>query len=141
MKKFLCLVLALILAMSLFVGCSKTEETVKPKTEDTTQKSEPAESGKETPSGEKLSEQTSSVPSASVPETATNKEVATAETAPDVYITSGSKDNAVNISYHLKDCSLMEGLTSHRMDWNSVKDIGFWQCPNCNPPRYEGYQE
>lgn len=138
MKKFLCLVLTLILAMSLFVGCSKTEETVKP---ESTQKSESAENGNETPTGKKPSEQASSVPSASVPETATNKEVATAETAPDVYIASGSKDNAVNISYHLKDCSLIEGLTINKMPWDSVKELGFWQCPNCNPPRYEGYVE
>ncbi len=146
MKKFLCLVLTLVLTMSVFAACGKKDDankSDKPQTEETSaQKDAETESEEASDeSVEKYEGDVSTVPPADVPAPSSNEEVATEETAPDVYIAINSTDNAVSISYHLKDCSLTNGLTVQQMAWESVKAMGFRQCPGCNPPRYEGYIE
>ncbi len=146
MKKFLCLVLTLTLAMSVFAACGKKDDankSDKPQAEETSAQKDTETENEEIPdeSVEKYEGDVSTVPPADVPAPSTNEEVATEETAPDVYIAMNSTDNAVSISYHLKDCSLTKGLTLQQIAWESVKELGFWQCPNCNPPRYEGYIE
>lgn len=146
MKKFLCLVLALMLAMSVFAACGKKDDANKndkPQTEETnTQKDAETESEEILDeSVEKYEGDVSTVPPANVPAPSTNEEVATEETAPAVYLAINSTDNAVSISYHLKDCSLTKGLAVQQIAWESVKALGFRQCPDCNPPRYEGYIE
>lgn len=127
MKKFLCLVLALVLAMSIFAGCGKSktnDETPTP-----TEQSEPPKN-----TGSEKTEY-------DLPEPSTNKEVVTEEEAPDVYLVMNTEDNAASISYHLKDCKLLKTGDSQKVAWEMVKTLGFHQCPECNPPRYEDYNE
>ncbi|MBO5734454.1 MAG: hypothetical protein J6R66_06165 [Clostridia bacterium] len=148
MKKLLCLVLALMLALSVFAACGKKNDSneEKPATEEAT----PAENEDNTeegnaPSGDanssNPSDETGSAPSPDVPAPSDNKEVVTTEDAPDVYLVVGSDDNAVSISYHLKSCKHLSGVESQQISWDMVKTLGFRQCPECNPPRYEGYIE
>jgi len=131
MKKLLCLVLALVLALSVFTACGKKNDSdkEKPATEEAT----PAENEDNTKGD--------NVTSADVPAPSDNKEVVTAENAPDVYLVMGGDDNAVSISYHLKGCKHLSGVESQQINWDMVKTLGFRQCPECNPPRYEGYIE
>ncbi len=63
----------------------------------------------------------------------TNKEVVEDESKTDVYWDLSS------IAYHLKGCPEAKG--AQKIEWDSVKLIGLRQCPECNPPRYEGYVE
>ena len=156
MKKFLSLVLVLVLSLSVFAACSKDNDTNEPdKTSEpnSTQVEEPIENDTpdETPSpvesnktnsGKKPAKKpTSDIPSAAVPAPSTNKEVVTEDSAPDVYLIVDSDNNAASISYHLKDCSLLKGGESQKVAWEMIKTLGFRQCPKCNPPQYEGYIE
>lgn len=149
MKKLLCLVLALVLATSIFTACGKknednadtpkTEETGKPaESGEVTEESKAAAEGEEVKEGEKAPEAEVKY---DIPEPSENKEVVTEEKAPDVYIVMDSPDNKVSISYHLKDCKLIKGSNPQQIAWEMVKTLGFHQCPECNPPRYEGYVE
>lgn len=163
MKKFLCLLLALSLCVSIVAACSKKDATVNSKpqndtsvTEDSAQENQAAQSNTSTENeGESQSETDTpnasnpstneetaeeSAPPASVPEEATNEEVVTSDTAPDVYLVVDG-DESLDIYYHLKDCSLLSGLTTQQIPWTMVEALEFRQCPNCNPPRYEGYVE
>ncbi len=155
MKKFLCLVLALVLATSVFAACGKKDDVDEPqKSADTNQAQieEPVESEtpdespapveSSTPSTSKPAKKPASdVPSAATPAPSSNKEVVTEDSAPDVYLVIDSDDNAVKISYHLKDCSLLKDKQPQKVAWEMVKTLGFRQCPKCNPPQYEGYIE
>lgn len=156
MKKFLCLVLALMLAVSVFAACGKKDNVDdSQKTADTNQtqidepveseepiESEPpAESSNPAPAKKPAKKPANNVPSAATPAPSINKEVVTESEAPEVYLAVGSDDNATSISYHLKDCKLISGTESHKVAWAMIKELGFRQCPKCNPPRYEGYIE
>lgn len=156
MKKFLCFVLVLVLAVNVFAACGKDNDTNEPdKTGEpnNAQVEEPIENGtpEETPSpvkndsnssGNKPAKKpTSDIPSAATPAPSENKEVVTDNEAPDVYLVVDNDDNAASISYHLKDCSLLKGGESQKVAWEMIKTLGFRQCPKCNPPQYEGYIE
>ncbi len=155
MKKFLCLVLALVLAMSVFVACGKNDEQsnvpasgesekteMNTPAEDKVEETEaPAESGKPAQNKPAKKPAKSDVPAAATPAPSTNKEVVTEGSAPDVYLAVDSDDNATSISYHLKGCGLLKGTNPQKVAWDMVKTLGFRQCPKCNPPRYEGYIE
>lgn len=155
MKKFLCLALALVLALSVFVACGKsdnTDDTNKAgeqtpanveepiENEEPVESEEPAESSAPAPS-KPSKKPASEIPSAATPAPSVNKEVVTENNAPDVYLAIDSEDNATSISYHLKDCKLIKGTNTQKVAWAMVKELGFRQCPKCNPPRYEGYIE
>ncbi len=150
MKKLLCLVLALVLTVSLFAACGKGNDVDEPqKTVDPNQAQieEPVES--ETPdespapveSSKPAKKPSGDVPSAATPAPSTNKEVVTEDKAPDVYLVVDSDDNAVKISYHLKDCSLLKDKQPQKISWEIIQTLGFRQCPKCNPPQYQGYIE
>ena len=156
MKKFLSLVLVLMLAVSVFAACGKKDNAQTPEStgeSDKTQVEEPIENNntEETPSpvesdktssGKKPAKKpTNDIPSAATPAPSTNKEVVTEDNAPDVYLVIDSDDNAASISYHLKGCNLLKGREPQKVAWEMVKTLGFRQCPKCNPPQYEGYIE
>lgn len=156
MKKLLCLVLALVLALSVFAACGKKDNADDPQktgdpnsaqveepveNEEPAESEKPAESSTPAPTNKPSKKPANEVPSAATPAPSTNKEVVTESEAPDVYLAVGSDDNATSISYHLKDCKLISGIESHKVAWAMVKELGFRQCPKCNPPRYEGYIE
>lgn len=67
-----------------------------------------------------------------------NKEVVTDEKAPkEIYWLVTDPGN--NLTYHLKDCPQISGKDAQKIGWDVVKSIGLRQCPECNPPQYEGY--
>lgn len=153
MKKFLCLLLVLVLSLSVFVACGKDEEVDNSKKTNPTQVEEPVENNEpvdettpvesNTPApAKKPSKKTESntEPSAT-PAPSENKTVVTADNAPDVYLVTGSSDNAASISYHLSSCALLKTGQLQPVQWDVVKTLAFRQCPKCNPPRYEGYIE
>ena len=130
MNKLLCIILTLVLAMSLLAGCKKSENNTEAPT--TAEQSEATEST----NNDKNTEQ-----EYDVPEPSDNKEVVTAEEAPDIYLILNSDDNAASISYHLKNCKLLSGAEAQKVAWEMIETLGFRQCPECNPPRYENYIE
>lgn len=111
--------------------------------------------------GRKKAEESSAAPSASATASATasaensavasseatntpvppssNKEVVSDDKAPTEIYWLMSDSN--NLTYHLKDCKTLEGKDAQKVDWNLVKTIGLRQCPECNPPQYEGYAD
>lgn len=67
-----------------------------------------------------------------------NKEVVADDKAPkEIYwlVT----DSGNNLTYHLKNCPQISGKDAQKVGWDIVKSIGLRQCPECNPPQYEGY--
>ena len=155
MKKFLCLLLSLTLCMSVISACGKkessvtekpqpdtavTEENIENNTEENQAAQPNTSSENEDTNADAPSNAEETTPPVSAPETPTNEEVVTSDTAPDVYLVVGG-DESVNICYHLKDCSLVSGLTTQKMSWAMVEAMQFRHCPTCNPPRYEGYIE
>ncbi len=150
MKKLLCLVLALVLAVSVFAACGKKDDVDDPqKTGEPNQAQieEPVESETpdESPAPVESSKpakkpQSNNEPSVT-PAPSSNKTVVTGSDAPDVYLVTGSNDNAASISYHLSGCALLKTGQIQPIQWEVVKSLAFRQCPKCNPPRYEGYIE
>jgi len=139
MKKFLCLVLVLILAMSLFAACSSNEAAV---SDDTPAKTE-QKSGATPPEAASNSEASSgseATPPASESTPGESTEVTTSD-KPAVYLAIDATDNDVKISYHLEGCSATKGLTTQEIEWSMVETLGFRQCSTCKPPKYEGYIE
>ena len=154
MKKFLCLLLVLVLSLSVFVACGKDKNNNNPENtnEPNTQIEEPV--GNDEPADNNLDETSTPVPSkkppkkpesntdpSATPAPSENKTVVTADNAPDVYLVTGSSDNAASISYHLSSCALLKTGQLQPVQWDVVKALAFRQCPKCNPPRYEGYIE
>ena len=133
MKKFLCLVLVLILAMSVFSACSS--ETAVP--DDKPIKAEEGKSGATPPPAASGGEATPAEGESTSGEDATVSGGAT----PAVYLATDATDNDVKISYHLDGCTATKGLTVQEIDWDMVKTLGFRQCQQCKPPKYEGYIE
>ncbi len=71
-----------------------------------------------------------------VPESS-NKEVVSDDKAPDKIFWLMSGDN--NLTYHLENCAQIKDKGAQEVSWEIVKTIGLRQCPECNPPQYEGY--
>lgn len=153
MKKLLCLLLVLTLAMGIFASCGKKDEGADPApvAEDA---GTPAETGTEVEEVPEVTESTEEKEEKKddkkedaeeveydVPEPSENKEVVTEDEAPTVYLVVGGDDNAASISYHLDGCKLLSGGEKQEVAWEMVKTLGFRQCPECNPPQYEGYVE
>ncbi len=123
-KSLLILVVSLCL---LSTGCAQTKQAEQPEAPETqTQVQTPAEQTAEKGKHE-TTEQAPLAPS-------NNKEVVTEEKAPKVYW-------AMDIAYHLENCKALAGANPQEVPWSLVKEIGLRQCPECNPPRYEGYVE
>ena len=120
MKKRIALILSslLVLAFLCGCGCAKNES----ETETPTQTKAPANAATKRP------------------EASENKEVVSAKDAPDVVMIQNSDSNVDNITYHLENCPLLKGKETAKVSWELVQMVGLWQCPECNPPRYEDYQ-
>ncbi len=150
MKKLLCLVLALVLTVSVFAACGKGNNADEPQKtgnpdkaqiEEPIESNEPAEDNVPNDSSKPAKKPSGDAPSATTPAPSTNKEVVTESEAPDVYLVLDTDDNAVRISYHLKDCSLLKDKQPQKISWEMIQTLGFRQCPKCNPPQYQGYIE
>ena len=129
MKKMLCLLCVCLLCVSVFSACgekkdvSETPEIVNNSETETNKEPE-----KEVPLDTPLA------PSE-------NKEVVTADEAPEIHIINNGGTNNAHICYHLKDCKLLKGTEHQEVTWEMVEMIQFRQCPECNPPRYKNYIE
>ena len=78
-------------------------------------------------------------PAKDLPAVSENKEVVTNDQAPKVFIMQNGENEEDGLTYHLESCPLLEGKEAQEMSWEIVQMIGYWQCPTCNPPRYENY--
>lgn len=147
MKKIISLSLTLLLAVGLFsaCGCAKKEHTdniTEPEaSSDTAAITDSVES--DSPDNDYTS-QTDSEDStenfnADLPDVSDNKEVVNDENAPKVFMIQDAESNADKLTYHLEDCKKLEGKEVVEVSWEYIKTVGFWQCPDCNPPRYENY--
>lgn len=135
------IITSVILVSCLFLctacGCAKkgTEAAPSPSpaNEQTAAPSESAPS-EETATPEAAGKKTSAptpVPASS------NKEVVSDNEAPDKIYWLMSGDN--NLTYHLENCAQIKDKGAQEVSWEMVKTIGLRQCPECNPPQYEGY--
>ncbi len=122
MKKLLCFVMLLAVTLGVFsgCGCEKQEEATATESGHTNERAPGFE--------------------VKQPEVSENKKVVTSDKAPEVVIIMGADNGVDNMTYHLKKCKTLKGKTTQDVSWEFVKTVGFWQCPECNPPRYEDYK-
>lgn len=143
MKKLLALSMAIILAFGLLsgCGCSKNggEAPVAP-TEEGAPQGGASEEG--TPAdGNSADGGAQSTPTdVELPAVSENKEVVKKEDAPKVVMIKNPESNVDSLTYHLEGCKTLEGKEAQDVSWEMVQMVGFWQCPECNPPRYEDYK-
>ena len=161
MKKFLSLFLTLILAVSLFAACGENNANNNNNAQDTskpTQSATPTDSAADNPedndtsndvqegidkvkdSAKDLKDNMVGDTQNSLPEISENKDVVKEKNAPKIYMIEGAESNTDSITYHLEGCKACEGKQVTEIPWEMAQMIGFWQCPECNPPRYEGYK-
>lgn len=127
MKKSL-LIFAVLVCL-LFTGCAKKQQAGNPESPVSQSNVQaPPEQNTEAGADENKQESTPAAPLAP----SKNTEVVTDEKAPKVYW-------AMDIAYHLENCNTLEDAEPQEVPWSLVKEIGLRQCPECNPPRYEGY--
>ena len=112
MKRISLLLLAVVLTVSLS-GCGKK-----------------ADEGQNAPASAAPTESAAPAPVAP----SSNKTVVSEKDAPKVFW-------AMDIVYHLENCSELSGKEAQEVPWSMVKEIGLRQCPVCNPPQYEQYVE
>lgn len=143
MKKFLCLVLVLVVFTSFMVGCGNDTTDTTPQTEESdvapndTANSETPDASSETESGVKN-------PATQPSSSANSSEVSSSENSdgkPDIYFLSSGGSDADSISYHLKNCSALSGKEHQQISWEMVQALGFRNCAKCKPPKYDGYIE
>lgn len=125
MKKVLYLVFGLIVVLT-FTACGDEKNS------DAKESATPTVST-QTPAPIETSESSNS----KTPAISENKDVALENTAPKVFVL---MPDIKDLSYHLEGCANLKGKNHMEMSWESVQSIGLWQCPTCNPPRYEGYK-
>ncbi len=141
MKKqiLICLLLSAVCALG---GCSGKKTDAKPSSSASASPAATASASAETPvssSPSATSEENAQATSAPTPvPPSTNKEVVSDDQAPEeIYWLPTNSDNM--LTYHLKGCPQLEGKEAQKVNWEFVKTLGLRQCPECNPPQYEGY--
>lgn len=140
MKKVLYIVFGLIVVLTFTAcGCEKNTDAKESATPTvSTDVPSPAEAGATSePTTDKNTEQNAQPSNPKIPAISENKDVALESTAPKVFVIMPDMED---LSYHLEGCANLVGKNYREMPWEIVQSIGLWQCPACNPPRYEGYQ-
>ena len=147
MKKIWTLSLALMMAASLLAGCGCAKKDADAPATQTEagapaegSETAPAEGSEATPAGEEASDTSEAPASVELPAVSENKEVVKKEQAPKVFLIENPKNNADSLTYHLESCPKLKGQNAKEASWEMIQTIGFWQCPECNPPRYEDYK-
>lgn len=134
---FLVLVSALLLCTA--CGCAKKDiESTPTKAPEQTQEAAEtpvASASSESNESIKTDDKKASAPTP-VPESK-NKEVVSDDKAPDKIYWLMTGEN--NLTYHLENCAQIKDKGAQEVNWEIVKTIGLRQCPECNPPQYEGY--
>ncbi len=141
MKNKIIAAVTLLLVVSMFAGCgSKTIESNPQETPLTqTEESEM----KDTPEAEDVKDDTSKTEKPvkeDLPEVSKNEDVVTSQKAPKVFVMTDVNGGEDSITYHLENCARLKGRQTSEIAWELVQMIGYWQCPECNPPRYENYK-
>ena len=148
MKKFLCLVLALVISSSFMIGCSNDNTNASPDLEQSdvvpsdTANSETPKESENVP--ENTGEKSVNNPATQPKNPVASSKVLSSENLddkPDIYFISTGGSDADSISYHLKDCSALSGKEYQKISWEMVTALGFRNCAKCTPPKYEGYIE
>lgn len=155
MKKIVILALSILCVLGIAAGCGCSKDGDSPAS------SAPSQSAASTPSAPSDAESASPAPdesagepaqdtessgeesgdpSVALPEVSENKEVVTEENAPKLYILANADSNVDQITYHLAGCPLLEGKEIQEVSYEFLQMVGYWQCPQCNPPRYENYK-
>ncbi len=120
MKKFLCLILVLLLSVSVFTACGNN--------------------AKDTENSEKIVLQNETDSSNDKVEKVEIKKDSKNDNAQDFYLISNGT-NEENISYHTKNCPLLKDNEIQKTSWEMISMLEFRHCSKCNPPKYEGYVE
>ncbi len=154
MKKLVSLSLTILLAIGLFsaCGCAKKDDNAQGSAapsqsaaSDAAQSPESAPSESTAPENGSDSKPDSSAPAENtdaapeLPAVSENKEVVQESNAPKVLMIKNAESNIDKLTYHLEGCKLLKGKETNEVSWEYIKTVGFWQCPECNPPRYEDY--
>ena len=135
------LVLVCILLLCTACGCAKKDiEPVPSKAPEQTQapdatSASPASA--DTAATAKTDDKKASAPAPTPVPESKNKEVVSDDKAPDKIFWLMSGEN--NLTYHLENCAQIKDKGAQEVSWEIVKTIGLRQCPECNPPQYEGY--
>ncbi|WP_337399946.1 hypothetical protein [Congzhengia sp.] len=146
MKKIVFLSITLLLAVGLFsaCGCAKkdnnSQSSAAPSQSaaaSTSPESSPSASA--APDNNNNAAPGDSVQENDLPAVSENKEVVKEENAPKIFMIQDAESNVDKLTYHLENCKLLEGKETNEVSWEYIKMVGFWQCPECNPPRYEDY--
>ena len=146
MKRIVFLSITLLLAVGLFsaCGCAKkdnnSQSSAAPSQSaaaSTSPESSPSASA--APDNNNNAAPGDSVQENDLPAVSENKEVVKEENAPKVFMIQDAESNVDKLTYHLENCKLLEGKETNEVSWEYIKMVGFWQCPECNPPRYEDY--
>ncbi len=121
-------------------GCAKKDVESAPtqapeQTQDTAVATPTASASAENAESTKTDDKKTSAPTP-VP-ASKNKEVVSDDKAPDKIFWLMSGEN--NLTYHLENCAQIKDKGAQEVNWEIVKTIGLRQCPECNPPQYEGY--
>lgn len=126
MKKIISLSLALILSIGILSACGREKNAV---SEDSKQ-----------PTSSSATSQPSEKNTNDFPDISENKEVVKDSDAPKIFMIENPESETDSLTYHLENCELLNDQKTKEVTWEYVKTIGFWQCPKCNPPRYEDYR-
>ena len=139
MKKFLCLILVLLLSLSVFAACGNKEENKKSENDIVSQNELSTNTQKE------------EIP---VSSDASANEDAKKDTTEKVEIKKDSKNgnsqdfylilngtNEESITYHTEKCPLLKDKEIQKTPWEMITMLQFRHCSKCNPPKYEGYVE
>lgn len=131
--------LVLFLAATLLFSCTACGRKDKKKEVSPAVSPSAAATAPTTANAEQESKTTNEKASSTPVPPSSNKETVSDEEAPSEIYWLISDTN--NLTYHLKDCKEIKGKEAQKVDWNLVKTIGLRQCPECNPPQYEGYAD
>lgn len=132
MKKIVSIILALMVVFAV-VACGNKKNTDK-SAEPTASATAPTESIESPQSNTDVN---TIVSDPKKPQVSENKTVVSKNAAPKVYVI---MPDMGDMSYHLENCANLAGKETKEMAWDVVQMIGLWQCPVCNPPRYENYK-
>lgn len=135
MKRVISLALTLIFTVCLFSACSDSEITPSP-----IPTPSPALEETEIPFEDWDEVESEDESLDSLPEVSENKEVVSSGDAPQIYMLIDADSEISRMVYHLEGCPEISGEDATEVSWEYVQLIGFWQCPKCNPPRYEDYK-
>ncbi len=143
MKKFLCLILVLLLSMSVFAACTNNaedaEDSEKIVSQNETKKTNEEAKESELPIKEDTPKKEADAPKDTVEKVEIKKDTASNQTQDFYLILNGT--NEESITYHTQKCPLLKDKEIQKTSWEMIEMLQFRHCSKCNPPKYEGYVE